>query len=391
MSIALSILGATGSIGTSTLSVVDENPDQFKIIALSAHSQVGELVKLCVKYQPKYACIAQSQLEPELKAALISQQLDEIKVLSGEESLSYLAQLPENDRVMSALVGAVGMRPTLAAIRAGKTVLLANKEALVLAGELMMREAKEHNATIIPVDSEHNAIFQSLPQDSFSEGVTRIILTASGGPFRNTAIDQFENITPEQACNHPNWSMGRKISVDSATMMNKGLEVIEACWLFGIQAQNIEVLIHPQSIVHSMVRYIDGSIIAQLGEPDMRTPIAYALTWPKRIKSGVEHLDFAKSPALTFEHPDYQRFPCLKLAFDALAIGGNACARLNAANEVAVEAFLNQEISFNDIAKINKTVLKESDPKPMCDVDSIIASDYEARIQARLLVSENYL
>ncbi len=389
--IGLVILGATGSIGQSTLKVVDENPGKFQIIGLSAHSRVSELATLCEKYNPRYVCISDETQESSLKAQLIEKGLSEIEIWSGENALCDLARLPEADKVMSALVGAVGMSPTLAAIHAGKTVLLANKEAIVLAGSLMINAAKKYNATIIPVDSEHNAVFQCLYSESennnISKGVTGIILTASGGPFRHTAIQDLQYITPEQACNHPNWSMGRKISVDSATMMNKGLEVIEARWLFNIQPENIEVLIHPQSIVHSMVRYEDSSVLAQMGIPDMRTPIAHAMAWPDRIPSGVEKLDLTAAPTLEFEKVDTQRFPCLSLAFTALEIGGNASARLNAANEVAVDAFLQKKISYLDIARYNREIVENSDSSIVSDLDAIIAADKIARIQTQEIIN----
>ena len=329
----ITILGATGSIGISTLDVVERHPDRFRIVALTANAQVDRLFSLCAKYKPAYAVMADNELAKELKSRLENEGLS-IKVLSGVEGLEEVAGLPEVDYVMAAIVGAAGLRPTLAAAKTGKRVLLANKEALVMSGRLFMKEIKVNNAELLPIDSEHNAVFQCMPagspNSSSRHGVQRILLTASGGPFRNTSIKELSAVTPEQACAHPNWSMGRKISVDSATMMNKGLEVIEARWLFDTHVDSIDVVIHPQSIIHSMVQYNDGSVLAQLGNPDMRTPIAHALAWPERIESGVEPLDMFAVQRLDFEKPDLEHFPCLKLAMNAANEGGTAPAVISA-------------------------------------------------------------
>lgn len=352
--IGLTILGSTGSVGASTLDVVARHKGQFRVVALTANRNDEALFTQCLNHHPVYAVmadpVAADRLRDRLQVAGQS-----VEVLAGLAGLEQVASLPETDYVMAAIVGAAGLLPTLAAARARKRVLLANKEALVMAGPLFMAAVRDHGAELLPIDSEHNAIFQCLPSGFTTDGlakagVRRILLTGSGGPFRQTALEQLANVTPEQACAHPNWSMGRKISVDSATMMNKGLEVIEAHWLFGVTPEQIEVVIHPQSIIHSMVEYEDGSVLAQLGHPDMRTPIAHALAWPRRLASGVAFLDFARLGRLDFQAPDFTKFPCLRLAFSALAVGGTAPAILNAANEIAVQAFLDGKIRFTEIA-----------------------------------------
>ena len=352
MTQSLTILGSTGSIGGSTLDVVARHPERFRIFALSGHSQTAKLAEQCLAFRPQYAVTANEAQAAELRAQLAAAGC-QTEVLHGEQALCDIAAAPETDGVMAAIVGAAGLPPTLAAARAGKTIYLANKETLVVSGSLFMQTAAQSGARILPVDSEHNAIYQVLPPEKGylkHNGVQSIILTASGGPFLHTDLADFPDITPEQAVKHPNWQMGRKISVDSATMMNKGLELIEAHWLFDCPPEKLETVIHPQSVVHSMVRYADGSVLAQMGTPDMRTPIAYCLGLPERIASGVPPLDFAALSALTFETPDYRRFPCLELAYQAMQAGGGVPCVLNAANEIAVAAFLAGRIRFTDIA-----------------------------------------
>jgi 1-deoxy-D-xylulose-5-phosphate reductoisomerase len=355
----LAILGATGSIGISTLDVVARHPDRFQIYALSGHSRLVELAEQCLTYKPRYAVVADQSSAQQLQQ-LLRPGSPETEVLYGVEGLCYIASAPEVDTVMAAIVGAAGLLPTLEAARAGKKVLLANKESLVMAGRLFMDAVREAGAILLPIDSEHNAIFQCLPSGYSPDhraGVQKVLLTASGGPFRTTPLEALSAISPEQACAHPNWDMGRKISVDSATMMNKGLELIEACWLFDLSPSQIEVVIHPQSVIHSMVEYVDGSVLAQLGNPDMRTPIAHAMAWPERVDSGVSRLDIIATARLDFEAPDLERFPCLVLAMEAARLGGSAPTVLNAANEMAVEAFLNGDISFTRIAEVVAVVL----------------------------------
>ncbi|MGB8516443.1 MAG: 1-deoxy-D-xylulose-5-phosphate reductoisomerase, partial [Gallionella sp.] len=351
----LTVLGATGSIGTSTLDVVARHPERYKIFALTAHRQVDLLFKQCVQFDAKFAVLLDETAATELRG-LLRDAGAKTEVLCGGAALEQVCVAPEVDAVMAAIVGAAGLRPTLAAARAGKKILLANKETLVMAGNVFMDAIRASGSALLPIDSEHNAIFQALPRgydgDMRGSGVRRILLTASGGPFRNTPLSELRNVTPEQACAHPNWVMGRKISVDSASMMNKGLEVIEAHWLFNASADDIQVVVHPQSVIHSLVEYVDGSVIAQLGNPDMRTPIAYGLAYPERIDSGVAALDLFKVAQMDFVAPDFVRFPCLALAYQALRAAGTAPAILNAANEIAVEAFLNNRIAFLDIAKI---------------------------------------
>ena len=381
----IAILGSTGSIGVSTLDVVARHPERFEVIALSARSNVEKLIEQCVQFRPRYALLLDQSAAPQarvkLRAARVATEL-----LSSPDDLLRIAALAEVDMVMAAIVGAAGLPAVLSAARAGKTILLANKEALVMSGPLLMRTVEEGGAMLLPIDSEHNAVFQALPAD-FSRGlqqvgVRKIILTASGGPFRTTPIEQLHNVTPDQACAHPNWVMGRKISVDSATMMNKGLEVIEARWLFAAQPAQIEVVVHPQSIVHSMVEYLDGSVLAQMGNPDMRTPIACALAYPERIAAGVAPLDLAAVGRLDFEALDQRRFPCMRLAYQALEQGGTAATILNAANEIAVEAFLDRRIAFTAIAEIVERVLNCTPAHAMNTLDEVDAADNLARANA---------
>lgn len=378
----LTILGSTGSIGVSTLDVVARHPDRFKIVALTANNSVEKMLEQCRRFQPRYAVMLNAtsgeKLQTEIRAAGLA-----TEVLWGVESLEKVAALSEVDAVMAAIVGAAGIRPTFAAARAGKQVLLANKETLVMAGRIFMDVVKQHHATLLPIDSEHNAIFQSLPQhftgNLAAVGVRRILLTASGGPFRQASLASLKQVTPEQACAHPNWVMGQKISVDSATMMNKGLEVIEAHWLFDAAPEQIQVVIHPQSVIHSMVEYVDGSVLAQLGNPDMRTPIAHALGFPERIETGVMPLDMFKIGRLDFEAPDFKRFPCLDLAYQALAAGGSAPAILNAANEIAVESFLKRRMPFTAIPVMIEQVMQTVSRKDIATLEDILAADRVAR------------
>ena len=387
----ITVLGATGSIGVSTLDVIRRHPDRYRAFALCAHSQVDKLFEQCVEFHPRFAVLRDALLAEKLAERCRSAGL-ETEVRHGVEALIELSSLPEVDAVMAAIVGAAGLEPTLAAARAGKRVMLANKEVLVMAGELFMHAVREHGATLLPVDSEHNAIFQSLPADFArgleSCGVQKILLTASGGPFRNSPLTDLANVTPEQACAHPNWVMGRKISVDSATMMNKGLEVIEAHWLFAAPPEMIQVVVHPQSVIHSAVQYADGSVLAQLGNPDMRTPIAYAMAWPERIAAGVEPLDLFKIAHLDFSAPDFERFRCLQLAYDVLHEGGTAPAILNAANEIAVAAFLDGRLPFLGIALLNEAVLQAMPAGPEGSLADVLAADAEARLLASQLIRE---
>ncbi|AXW87138.1 1-deoxy-D-xylulose-5-phosphate reductoisomerase [Lonsdalea britannica] len=387
----LTILGSTGSIGMSTLAVVKANPNDFSVKALVAGRNVPRMVEQCLEFRPEYVAMADENSVSELRRQL-KEQGCKTEVLCGEQGACELASLDGVDQVMAAIVGAAGLLPTLAAIRAGKQVLLANKESLVTCGHLFMREVAANRAQLLPIDSEHNAIFQSLPEqiqhqlgyaDLMDYGVEQIVLTGSGGPFRDTALADLRAMTPDQACAHPNWSMGRKISVDSATMMNKGLEYIEARWLFNASDEQMEVVIHPQSVIHSMVRYRDGSVLAQLGSPDMRTPIAHAMAYPARVASGAPKLDFCQLGALTFSAPDYQRYPCLTLAIEACNHGQAATTALNAANEVAVEAFLQSAIRFTDIAQLNRRVLEQLVLPEPASVDDVLAIDRWARIQTR--------
>lgn len=387
----ITVLGSTGSIGVSTLDVIRRHPERYRAFALCAHSQIDKLFAQCREFHPRFAVLRDAVLAAQLAERCRSAGL-RTEVRHGVEALIELSALPEVDAVMAAIVGAAGLEPTLAAARAGKRVMLANKEVLVMAGELFMHAVREHGARLLPVDSEHNAIFQSLPSD-FSRGlqacgVQKILLTASGGPFRNVALGDLEQVTPEQACAHPNWVMGRKISVDSATMMNKGLEVIEARWLFDAPPEMIQVVVHPQSVIHSAVQYVDGSVLAQLGNPDMRTPIAYAMAWPERIAAGVEPLDLFKIARLDFQAPDFERFRCLRLAYDVLRAGGTAPAILNAANEVAVAEFLAGRLSFLGIARLNDQVLQSLPAGCEGSLADVLEADAEARHLAMRLIRE---
>lgn len=409
----ITILGATGTIGLNTLNVIKQHQTEFEVIALTAHRQVDRLEELCRQWSPRYAVMADSnaaeQLEQRLKKPCSDSPKVEVQVLSGTEGLSLVASLPEVDMVMAAIVGSAGLLPTLAAAKAGKTILLANKEALVMSGQLFMETVRQHQAKLLPIDSEHNAIFQCMPptfslshtdepramadeaasapnlkrQNGLAQfGIHRIWLTASGGPFRTTPIEQLQQVTPAQACAHPNWKMGQKISVDSATMMNKGLEVIEANWLFATESEQIEVILHPQSIIHSLVEYVDGSVLAQLGNPDMRTPIAHALAWPKRMSSGVKRLNLVEIARLDFEAVDLKRFPCLQLAYEAISAGGSATTILNAANEVAVQAFLEQRIGYTAIPEVIEKTLSTLNNRPAESLETILEVDAESRALA---------
>ncbi|MFK3681765.1 1-deoxy-D-xylulose-5-phosphate reductoisomerase [Pseudomonas sp. NPDC088890] len=382
----ITVLGATGSIGLSTLDVIARHPERYQVFALSGYSQVDELLALCLRHRPVYAVVPSAEAASRLRAGL-SAAGSVTEVLEGEAGLCQVAAASDVDAVMAAIVGAAGLRPTLAAVEAGKKVLLANKEALVMSGALFMDAVRRSGAVLLPIDSEHNAIFQCLPgnyaQGLSAVGVRRILLTASGGPFRETSAAELEDVTPEQACAHPNWSMGRKISVDSASMMNKGLELIEACWLFDAAPAQVEVVVHPQSVIHSLVDYVDGSVLAQLGNPDMRTPIANALAWPQRIDSGVAPLDLFAVARLDFQAPDEQRFPCLRLARQAAEAGNSAPAVLNAANEVAVEAFLQRRIRFPEIAGMIEQVLDQESVVSLPSLDAVFAADQRARELSR--------
>jgi 1-deoxy-D-xylulose-5-phosphate reductoisomerase len=380
----LAILGSTGSIGVSTLDVVARHRERFEVVALAARHQAGTLFEQCLAFRPRVAVLLEPAAARELRLCVQQAGLG-CEVLSGAGALEQVASLPDVDTVMASIVGVAGLRPTLAAARAGKNILLANKESLVSAGAVLMDAVRASGARLLPIDSEHNAVFQALPRGRGAPdtaGVRRILLTASGGPFRKASLAELEDATPAQACAHPNWVMGRKISVDSATMMNKGLEVIEAHWLFGARAEQIEVVIHPESVVHSLVEYIDGSIIAQLANPDMRTPIAYALGFPERIDAGVEFLDLSRIGALHFERPDRERFPCLRLAYEALAAGGTAPAALNAANEVAVASFLAGETRFRQIPAVIEAVLSDVAWRSVSGLEDVLATDREARERA---------
>ncbi len=383
----LTLLGSTGSIGKSTLDVVARHPERFTIYALSAHRNGDALIEQCLRFVPEVAVVGDADTAAHVEARLRSAGCA-TQIAYGQDALIEIAQSAQCDTVVAAIVGAAGLAPTLAAARAGKCILLANKEALVMSGALFMSAVQDHGATLLPVDSEHNAVFQCLPRDAtLHGGVSKIILTASGGPFRTRDPATLVDVTPDEACKHPNWVMGRKISVDSATMMNKGLEVIEAHWLFGVPGERIEVLIHPQSVIHSLVSYVDGSVLAQLGNPDMRTPIAHALAFPERVDSGVAPLDLAHIASLDFEKPDYTRFPCLALAMQALDAGGIASTALNAANEVAVEAFFEGRIGFIDIAQTVEAVLNVL---PNCrpgGLDDVLAADVDARYAAHEFIA----
>lgn len=387
----ITILGATGSIGDSTLKVIEHNRDKYQVTALVAGSNSEKMHQLCCRFRPEYAVMADKGAAYQLQG-LLKQSGVATQVLAGSEAACQVASLPEVDMVMAAIVGAAGLLPTLAAVKAGKRVLLANKEALVMTGQIFMDAVHASGAELLPIDSEHNAIYQCFPDviqqnlgrcDLAASGVDHILLTGSGGPLREADIATFSQVTPQQAIAHPNWSMGPKISVDSATMMNKGLEYIEAKWLFNTQPEQLKVLIHPQSVIHSMVQYQDGSVIAQLGQPDMATPIAYAMAYPERIQSGVEPLNFAKISQLTFAEPDYSRYPCLKLAIDACYAGQYATTALNAANEITVDAFLKEKIRFTDISVVNDLVLNKieamANVRRCSDLESLLELDRIAR------------
>ena len=383
----ITILGSTGSIGCSTLAVIRQNPDLFKAFALTGGQNVGKMTEQCLEFRPNYVAMADEEVAQQLRKNLVDLKLN-IEVFHGQQAICDLAELTEVDMIMAAIVGAAGLKPTLAAIKKGKRILLANKESLVTCGHLFMQAVKQYGAQLLPVDSEHNAIFQCLPSEvqqnlGFANladyGITKIVLTGSGGPFRDLPLNQLTTVTPEQAVAHPNWSMGKKISVDSATMMNKGLEYIEARWLFNASEEEMEIIIHPQSIIHSMVRYQDGSVIAELGIPDMCTPIAYAMSYPDRIASSVPALDFTQISSLTFSQPDFNRYPCLKLAIEAFNQGQAATTALNAANEMAVAAFLQNKIGFMDIAKQVATVLETLDFPEPTTIEDVFAIDLWAR------------
>lgn len=389
------ILGSTGSIGKSTLSVIEHNSEQYHAFALVGGRNVDLMVEQCVQFKPQFAALDDESAAKKLREKLTALGL-KTQVSAGQKAICELAAHPEADQVMAAIVGAAGLLPTLSAVQAGKRVLLANKESLVTCGRLFMDEVRKNGAQLLPVDSEHNAIFQSLPPQAQQQigfcplqelGISKIVLTGSGGPFRYTELREFESITPEQAVAHPNWSMGRKISVDSATMMNKGLEYIEARWLFNALEDEMEVIVHPQSIIHSMVRYIDGSVIAQMGNPDMRTPIAETMAYPNRIFAGVPPLDFYQLSELTFMQPDYRRYPCLKLSIDAFAAGQYATTAMNAANEVAVEAFLHRRIKFTEIAKLNQQVVEHIKSQHISCIEDVLDVDKRTRETAHKLIA----
>lgn len=385
----LTILGSTGSIGVNTLDVVAGFPERFAIFALAAHCSDDKLLHQVQQFRPRYAVLRDPEAAQRLREKLGS--FPGTQVLSGEQALIDVASAGEVDVVVAAVVGAAGLAPTLAAVRSGKRVLLANKESLVMAGQLFMDAVRRFEAQLLPVDSEHNAIFQCLPQPYSglaAAGVRRLLLTGSGGPFRELPLTHLASVTPEQACAHPNWRMGRKISVDSATMMNKGLEFIEACWLFDARPEQIQVVVHPQSIIHSMVEYTDGSVLAQLGQPDMRTPITYCLAWPERLQNQVQSLNFFELGSLTFGAPDYARFPCLRASIDAMETGGTAPAALNAANEVAVAAFLDGRILFTQIAEVVDAVMQGWRFGAAGDLESIVQADRLARAQAQMHMTE---
>ena len=383
----ITVLGSTGSIGVNTLDVISRQHGQWNVFAISAYTNIEKLFEQCRRFAPRYAVVNDEKAATALESKLRNTDLETV-VRYGPQALCEIAADDQVDIVMASIVGAAGLASTMAAIEAGKKVLIANKEPIVMLGELIIRKAAASGAQILPVDSEHNAIMQCLPDDfkvvqnRSLKGVERLILTGSGGPFRTTALDKFDSITPSQACNHPNWVMGRKISVDSATMMNKALELIEACVLFGVDVNKVDILIHPQSIIHSMVEYIDGSVIAQMGSPDMRIAIASALAWPRRIKSGSQRLDFLSLSGLEFERPDYQRYPSLRIVNDAINTGGTAPCVMNAANEIAVEAFINELICFSDIVNLVERTLEQSSINPSIDLQSVLLADTDARVVA---------
>ena len=385
------LLGATGSIGSSTLDVIKMHPERFKLVSVAANASVERMVEICHEFKPFRAVMGSEQARDALAAQCSS--LD-IQFEWGVEAMESIASAPDCDQVMASIMGFAGLSPTLAAIRAGKRVLLANKESLVTAGHLFMEEVKRHNVTLMPIDSEHNAIYQALPQThqgAVKRDVDKILLTASGGPFRKLSTEAMMSVTPEQACAHPNWSMGQKISVDSASLMNKGLELIEACWLFDVTPADVQVVVHPESIIHSMVSYKDGSVLAQMGNPDMKIPIAYGMTWPERVVTGVAPLDLFSIAQLNFEKPDLNRFPNLRLASEAWYAGGTAMAVLNAANEVAVAAFLDKRVGFLDIARINEQVLERSEFHAVNELAAVFEADKKARrMAAQFIASESF-
>ncbi len=386
----VTILGATGTIGVNTLDVISQHPNRFRVFALTANKNVDALFSQCLKFSPQYAVMLEDQAAEQLSLRL-KEVGSTTQVMSGMSALEFVSSHENVDVVMAAIVGSAGLKPAIAAAMTGKRILLANKETLVMAGSIFMQAVEAGGATILPIDSEHNAIFQVLPdvkgKTLSDRGVKKILLTASGGPFRMASLEELKLVTVKQALHHPNWVMGPKITIDSATMMNKGLEVIEAHWLFNASSDQIEVVVHPQSVIHSMVEYVDGSVLAQLGNPDMRTPIAYALGYPDRLLSGVSSLDLFKIARLDFEVPNLQKFPCLRLAFEALKAGGNAAAIMNAANEVAVDAFIEEKISFTDIPMLIESILERSQIKQVTDLEMLIDSDNEARIEAKAWVS----
>lgn len=387
----VTVLGATGSIGASTLDVLARHPDRYQVYALTANTRFDLLLPQIEQVNPRYAVMLDERAAEKLFQALKQRDITDTEVLCGQSALRQVAEAGQVDVVMAAIVGSAGLVPTMAAVEAGKKVLLANKESLVMAGHLFMQAVEKAGATLLPIDSEHNAIFQCMPVNYghglAAAGVSKILLTGSGGPFRTTPLDQLPLMSPDQACAHPNWDMGRKISVDSATMMNKGLEFIEACWLFDASPEQIEIVVHPQSIIHSMVQYVDGSVLAQLGNPDMRTPIAHALAWPERIEAGVDALDLIALGRLDFEKPDYQRFPCLALAEQAVKAGGVAMAVLNAANEVAVAAFLHGQIRFTDIPSVIEQVLAQADNVEPDSLAVVEQADQSARLLAEQYIA----
>ncbi|MCF7987738.1 MAG: 1-deoxy-D-xylulose-5-phosphate reductoisomerase [Methylovulum sp.] len=384
------ILGATGSIGVSTLDVIARHTDQYKVIALTANNNVQGLFEQCLAHQPEYAVLVDDNKAQELKNCLKASAFPDITVLSGADALTYVATLPQVHSVMAAIVGAAGLLPTLAAAKASKTVLLANKEALVMSGDIFMQAVADSGAHLLPIDSEHNAIFQCMPAGYQTGMVTkqarRILLTASGGPFRQTPLEELAHVTPAQAVAHPNWDMGKKISVDSATMMNKGLEMIEACLLFNMSPEQIQVVIHPQSVIHSMVDYVDGTVLAQMGTPDMRIPIAYSLAWPERFESGAQALDIFKVARMDFEAPDLERFPCLRLAYEAIHAGGIMPTVLNAANEIAVQAFLDGDLRFTDIATVIAHCMQTMTSQPADSLETILTADNQTRDLAKQFI-----
>ncbi len=394
MTQSVCILGVTGSIGQSTLKILSQHPDKYSVFAVSAHSRISELVEICKQFRPKVVVVPEHKIA-ELKTSFVQENIQGIDILVGQDGLVDIASHPDVDVVMAAIVGAAGLLPTLAAVKAGKRVLLANKEALVMSGEIMMQAALDHQALLLPVDSEHNAIFQSLPHNYLQVdrtgqpqlGVSKILLTASGGPFLNHSLEQLEHVTPQQACKHPNWSMGQKISVDSATLMNKGLELIEACHLFSISEHFVTVVVHPQSIIHSMVQYVDGSTLAQMGNPDMCTPIAHALAWPERLQTSVPALDLFEYSQLNFQAPDTQKFPALNLARQAMRAGGLAPTILNAANEIAVEAFLKERIGFTHIPQVVEHTLQDLENAAAESIECILDKDKVARSIAQKYIS----